>query len=515
MEMPINFTPNDPLAEAFVAMRVVTPRRNRSARAAGFTFVGSTAEGVFAPGTPQHLFWQCREAALLAVEVRESLNCPLTRWSTLADNPKKLVLVHDGGDQLNAFYDRESLAFFHHSTAGHGTFSGASTDVVSHESGHAFLDAIRPNLFLTASTEDGAFHEAFGDCMAMLVALSDDDVRKALLVQSPDLSSPNFVERVMEDLADGARRQFGRTHPGSKPRSALNTFMFSLPTTLPTSGGPDVLTSEVHSFGRVFSGCFYDLIRNIFNAGTANNSQALLTASRTAGKMLIEAAKNAPASPRFFQSIGRAMVLNDDQAGGDHREAIGAAFAAHGVFLGSSAVLMPKSALAGKAPAVRARSKTGMLAPDTLRDIRRRIDAPTRARLAVTPIRLGSVAFVEAVHEREIDLGSLAKELKGVVAIAPESVIVGESGGAAAAFSSLPDPSTTEDEVLKFVETLLAHDRIEMDAKTRPVRSRSTGRRKRAVADASERTELTTHVVKTIGGKKMLTRIRFLCGCFR
>jgi len=156
-----------------------------------------------------------------------------------------------------------------------------------------------------------------------------------------------------------------------------------------------------------------------------------------------------------------------------------------------------------------------MLAPDTLRDIRRRIDAPTRARLAVTPIRLGSVAFVEAVHEREIDLGSLAKELKGVVAIAPESVIVGESGGAAAAFSSLPDPSTTEDEVLKFVETLLAHDRIEMDAKTRPVRSRSTGRRKRAVADASERTELTTHVVKTIGGKKMLTRIRFLCGCFR
>jgi hypothetical protein len=265
----------------------------------------------------------------------------------------------------------------------------------------------------------------------------------------------------------------------------------------------------------VFSGCFYDLIRHIFNAGAPNDSKALLTASRTAGKMLIEAAKNAPASSRFFQSIGRAMVLNDDQAGGEHREAIGAAFAGHGVFLGSSAVLMPKSALAGKAPAVRANSKTGTLGLDTLRDIRRRIDAPTRARLAVTPIRLGAARFVEAVHEREIELGSLTKELKGVVAIAPESVIVGESGGAAAAFSSMPDPTTTEDEVLKFVETLLAHNRIDMDGKTRQVRSRSTGRRTRVIAEARPTTDLTTHVVKTTGGKKMLTRIRFLCGCSR
>jgi hypothetical protein len=209
------------------------------------------------------------------------------------------------------------------------------------------------------------------------------------------------------------------------------------------------------------------------------------------------------------------MVLNDDQIGGEHREQISAAFAAHGVFLGSSAVLMPKLALAGKAPAMRARSMTGALAPETLRDIRRRIDAPTRARFAVARIRLGSSAFVEAVHEREVELGSLTKDLEGVVAKAPESVLVGESGGTAAAFSSMPDPTTTEDEVLKFVETLLAHDRIEMNGKRPSVRSRSTGSRTRAIGDARQTTDLTTHVLKTTGGKKMLTRIRFLCGCCR
>lgn len=510
--MSINFSPNDPLAEALAPSRVVTPRANRTAAQAGFTFVGQTAEGEFEPGTPQHLFWQCREAALLAVEVWERLNGPLTRWSAQTVNPKKLMLVQDGGDQLNAGYDRASLAFFHHATGGHTTFSGASTDVVTHEAGHAFLDAVRPELFGTASTEDGAFHEAFGDSMALIVALSDADIRRALLTQSPDLGTTNFVATLMEDLADGVKRARGATHPASKPREALNTFKFELPTTLPTTGGPDVLTSEVHSFSRIFTGCLYDLIRNLFTAGAAQDSAALLAASQTAGRMLIGAAKKAPASLRFFQSVGRTMVLNDDAAGGQHREAISVAFAQHGVFLGSSAVLMPRMALAGRAPSVHAGMKTAALASDTLGDIRRRIDAPRGARMAVAAIDLGAAQFVEAVHHREVALGSLAKELKGVVAVAPESVIVGGSGGTAAAFSALPDPTSTTDEVLKFVETLLAHERIDLGG--RPRRAAAVrGRRALREADGARTPVLPTHVVKTRGGKKILTRVRFLCGC--
>jgi hypothetical protein len=506
--MPINFTPNDPLTETLSPTRAVAPRPDRSAGQAGFTFLGASAEGQFPAGSPQRLFWQCREAALLAVEVWEGLNGPLTLWSTEAVNRKKLLLIEDAGDQLNAGYNRESLSFFHHATNGHTTFSGASTDVVTHEAGHAFLDTLRPELFGTASTEDGAFHEAFGDCMALLVALSDDQIRTALLAQSSNLSTPNFVETLMEDLADGVKRAFGPTNPSAEPRRALNNFMFALPTTLPTTGGPAVLTSEGHSFSRVFTGCFYDLIRNLFAATPAPDSAALLNASQTAGKMLIEAAKKAPASLRFFQSVGRTMVLNDDAVGGGHREAISKAFSGHGVFLGSSSMLMPKMALSGRAPV--AARKSGGLGADTLADIRRRIDAPRGARLSVSALALGPTPLVEALHHREVALGSLGKELKGVVAIAPESVLVGASAGAAAAFSAMPDATATTDEVLKFVETLLAHDRVGLHGKS--VRA---GTSKKSHAAGARLEPLPTHVVKARAGKKVLTRVRFLCGCHR
>src|SRR6516225_7885086 len=47
----------------------------------------------------------------------------------------------DFGVDLNAFYDRQGLKFFHGSAAGRTVFSGESPDVVCHELGHALLDS--------------------------------------------------------------------------------------------------------------------------------------------------------------------------------------------------------------------------------------------------------------------------------------------------------------------------------------------------------------------------------------
>jgi Fungalysin metallopeptidase (M36) len=510
----INFIPNDPLAQAFVPMRQISPRNNRPAAQAGFTFFDAVAEGLFAIGTPQFLFWQCREAALLALEVWETLNGPLREWSSEAVDQKRLQLVQNAGVRLNAFYDRQSLAFFEHTTGTKTTFSGASTDVVAHEAGHALLDALRPELFDGSFTESGALHEAFGDCIAILVALFDDETRKALLKASPDLGAANFVEATAEDLSNGIKLDKGASHPAAAPRQALNTFKFQLPTTLPTSGPPNVLTSEIHSFGRIFSGCFYDLIRNLFAESATQDSAALLAAAKTAGTLLVQGLRQAPETPRFFQSVGRAMVLiDDDTNGGAHRQAIGKAFAAHGVLLGSQSALMPKVALAGAAPKMAAKATS--LAASTIKDIKRRIAADPRARMSIAPIRVGAARFVEAVHHRQVDLSSLGKKLKGVMAVAPEPVVVGASGGAAAAFSALPDASTTTDEVLKFVETLLANGRIRLDGAKVAKSALAGGRAGAASVGVSEEQPLPTHAVRTQGGKKVLKRVRFLCWCHR
>jgi hypothetical protein len=518
--MPIHFIPNDPLSLDFAPLRVLPkPRPDRKASEAGFVIVASTAaEGLHQPGTPEFLHWQCREAVLLTIEVYEQLHGPLKKWSSEAVNDKRLNLIPNGGIELNAFYDRENLAFFEAPANNKTTFSGASTDVVSHEVGHAFLDALRPELFGSSITEHGAFHESFGDCMAILTALFDQEQRKELLKKGLDAENP--IEGVMEDLADGVKRSFGANHPAAAPRRALNTFKFALPTALPTSGPPKLLTSEIHSFGRIFTGCFYDVIRNIFAGSATKDEGDLLKAATVAGKLLVEGAKQAPAGTRFFQAVGRSMVLADDAMnGGAHRAAIGQAFAAHGIFLGSNAALMPRTALAGNAP------KAAAIEPATLKDLRQRIGADPKAKFETTSVRLGEHKLVEAVHHRQVDLGKLGKELRDVFAFAPEPVVLGGSGGSAAVFSALPDPATTQDEVLRFVETLMSHNRLELDpAKADRLMSVARGGAKRAVAkEAMARpaaprgrapkpeVDIPTHTIVTQRGKKVLSRIRFLC----
>jgi hypothetical protein len=77
----------------------------------------------------------------------------------------------DFGTDLNAFYDRKGLKFFHGSAGERTVFSGESPDVVCHELGHAALDSFKPQLFDAASIEVAAFHESFGDMSALLSAL--------------------------------------------------------------------------------------------------------------------------------------------------------------------------------------------------------------------------------------------------------------------------------------------------------------------------------------------------------
>ena len=110
---------------------------------------------------------------------------------------------------------------------------------------------------------------------------------------------------------------------------------------MPIDGGPGKLINEVHSFGMLFSGCFYDLIAGIF-ASQANEDrgQPARLRDRTAGALLVAGASTAVITPRFFQSVGRAMILADDQAnGGANRELIRGAFQRHNIMLGANALL--------------------------------------------------------------------------------------------------------------------------------------------------------------------------------
>src|SRR5258705_2259460 len=247
----INFIPNDPLTVDILPMRRVAAKPDRPADTAGITVASNNPEGQYKHGYPDLVPWQARQAAILAIEAWEKvIGTPLTSWAQESANPASLMLIPDAGQKINAFYDRESLSFFHQTKGRRTTFSGASTDCVSHETGHAILDSFRPDLWSINMLEVAGFHEAFGDVTAIVTALADRPTREALLKVSPDLSKPNFVEATLEDLADTVRRVAGASHSAAKPRRALNTFHWQLPQTMPADGGPDVMIAEVHSIAR-------------------------------------------------------------------------------------------------------------------------------------------------------------------------------------------------------------------------------------------------------------------------
>ena len=83
----------------------------------------------------------------------------------------QLLVVPRAGEMANAFYERESrsLQFFQIDDYAHGrkVFAAASQDIVAHETGHAVLDAIAPDLYDAMTPQSLAMHEAIADLVAL------------------------------------------------------------------------------------------------------------------------------------------------------------------------------------------------------------------------------------------------------------------------------------------------------------------------------------------------------------
>jgi hypothetical protein len=165
-------------------------------------------------------------------------------------------------------------------------------------------------------------------------------------------------------------------------------------------------------------------------------------------------------------------------------------------------MLAPTAGLAGAAPAAGAAAGRSLLPAAARRDLLARIGGPRRGRLTVAATRLGGRTVTKAIHQRGVLLGGLDRRLKGVIASAVESVLVGSSATRAVVLGELPDASTTLDEVEHFVGTLLTHGAILLGAPA------GAAARKRAIGTPS----LPTHAVRTRAGRKVLKRIRFACG---
>jgi hypothetical protein len=313
------------------------------------------APGVYEVGTSDFRYWALADALARAAGYWSGRMPPGTTWQP--DNGNRLIAVADEGVDLNAYYDRNGLHFFHDSVRGTTVYSGESPDVVCHELGHAVLDAVKPQLWDAASIEVAAFHESFADCSAILSNLQLPSLRDNLLTETDGrMATASRLSRLAEDLGWAIRQLVPDGVSSDCLRNAVNSFYYQAPASLPPRAPAVVLSSEPHSFSRVFTAGFFRMLGRIFRSQPQQDSDGLLKAAEDAGKLLIEGVKQSPVVPAFYSQVAAHMVAVDAALfNGRYRSAIRGGFVSVGALsvqsaadLGSDERLAAAPALAGQ-----------------------------------------------------------------------------------------------------------------------------------------------------------------------
>jgi len=325
--------PRPNLAASNLAIRITTP---------------APPAKVYRVGTSQFRYWTAAEALARAAAMWAKLT-PSTRWQPGGILP----VVLDFGVDLNAYYDRVGLKFFHGRAGGKTVFSGESPDVVCHELGHAVLDALRPDLWDASSDEVAAFHESFGDMSAILSQLQLPGFRKAVLTETGGvLYRSSRLSRLAEQLGWAIRVSFPDAVDSDSLRNAVNSFFYRDPIQLPPSGPANTLSSEPHSFSRVFTASFFEALSNMLgpvDPSKTASAEKLGEVAADAGALLLDGVRRAPLAASFYSKVAGAMIASDsNRFGGKYGQALKSAFIRHGILSLESA-----SALAGpSAPAM-------------------------------------------------------------------------------------------------------------------------------------------------------------------
>ncbi len=252
-------------------------------------------------------------------EEADTLGRPLT-W---AFNGPQLLVIPRAGEWANAFYEREthSLQFFHfqpETNPDKPVFTSLSHDIVCHETGHAILDGISPDLYNCISPQALALHEAIADLTALAMALRSDSLRRAVLQQTGgDLKGRTAFSRVAEE--------FGRARD---PESESLRSLFNERTLDPKDESKDafgkpnrVARYEPHDLSEVLSGAFYSVLVKIFESNKQKKDPAgkprfdldtaIWAAAERFKRMIFRALDYLPPGEVSFADYGRAIIASD------------------------------------------------------------------------------------------------------------------------------------------------------------------------------------------------------------
>ena len=255
-------------------------------------------------------------------------------------------------------------------------------------------------------------------------------------------------------------------------RNAVNTFFYRDPDTLPTRAPATALSSEPHSFSRVFTGAFFEGLAGMLATTDTKDEAALLKVSQDIGVILVEGIRAASVVPTFFSQVAASMlgVAASRFSGKGYEASLRSGFIRHGVLPPSMALAsmhVPERTATALAARPAAESKT----------------LPT-LRLSVAEYGLGvpSIVVYAAAEPKRLQVA-----------------------GAALAVGAAPSPG--EDQAAKsFFEDLLRRGRVKIAPP-----ANTAAEVVRAFTPTTHETY--THELRREGGQMVLRRVRIDCGC--
>lgn len=267
----------------------------------------------------------------------------ITRWAAT----NSLVINPRAGKDLNAYYDRKGLKFFFFgdNVKQKNIFACDSRSVVAHEFGHAYLDILRPDFWSTQAAEIWAFHESFGDMCALLENLQFDDlINQAIRETNGNLLKSNILSRMALEMGEGLYNITGGSSgsPSNCLRDMSVVFNYSIPEKLPTNGPDNIIINECHSFSRIFSGAFYEMIIKMSLLEMQHGKtqlDAIKNAKDTAAQYLISATIAVPTTVRMFDALAKQFLRIDKLNGSKYQEIIFNVFSNRKILIDSVKIL--------------------------------------------------------------------------------------------------------------------------------------------------------------------------------
>ena len=221
------------------------------------------------------------------------------QWNGATDSDPLSVFPHGLPDVINAFYSRSQKALRFGDFVPAGTtarvFTCRSLDIVSHETGHAVLDGLKPSwIQLGQPPQTGGLHESFGDLTAIFLTLSQLDQVEAIIAQTKaNLHDKTFLADMAEQFGLALGRPNGL-------RNADNNFKLS------------EVGTEVHAISQVFTGAVYDVLADIFaferKAAVKDDAVTLYEVGRYLCGLVLRAIIASPGSGATFAAVANAML---------------------------------------------------------------------------------------------------------------------------------------------------------------------------------------------------------------